>query len=451
MGPLIIERLNAVLPARVQKIALRVFDNEVPSIFLTLYQGDKFYVGFLGSELYGLNVPCETDVWRNAAPSKNQAAFRHHLINTELSALQSMLGLWVMDFKHKDGKKRQLVIEPGKKGYCLLLLQYRDENGRIIAFHGAQEDKTKRRKVGQIYALPDSPLNPLSPQSTKKQTVSQPMDPQKRRLLLEKKRLLRLQKNLKKDVQKLGEPNRLYAQGHVLMGHLDSVIKGQKEVTLETGDAQALTIDLRPDKTPVQNMELKFSKAKKAQRGLEKIKPRLIALEVRFRIIQDLMAQEDLRVEDVDQVLSKKALAPSARRKAALQGKALPWRRFQITDEAFVWVGKNARGNDALTFHHAKGKDIWMHIRDASGAHVIVPARFIKEMKVVEGAAQLAAHFSPLRHDTRVDIRRTERKNLRKPGKGAAPGRVLVSAEENMTITPDPSWVIEILRQEKPA
>jgi predicted ribosome quality control (RQC) complex YloA/Tae2 family protein len=114
-------------------------------------------------------------------------------------------------------------------------------------------------------------------------------------------------------------------------------------------------------------------------------------------------------------------------------------------------VGKNARGNDALTFHHAKGKDIWMHIRDASGAHVIVPARFIKEMKVVEGAAQLAAHFSPLRHDTRVDIRRTERKNLRKPGKGAAPGRVLVSAEENMTITPDPSWVIEILRQEKPA
>ena len=451
MTPLIVERLNAVLPARVQKMALRVGNHDAPLALLTLYQGDKFHVGFLGAELYGLHTPCDTDAWHAALPSKNQAAFRHHLTNTELSAQKSLLGVWVLDFKHKDGKKRQLIIEPGKTHYCLLLLQYRDEQARVIAFHGAPEDKTKRRKVGQIYTLPEAPLRPLSTQKIKKQTVSQPIAPQKRRLLLEQKRLQRLQKNLKKDINKLGAPDRLYAQGHGLMGILETITKGQTEVTLDTEHDPKLMIDLRPDKTPVQNMELKFTKAKKAQRGLEKIKPRLIAVEVQLRIIQELLTQDDVTQEAVTQVLSKKALAPSARRKSALQGKSMPWRRFQITADAFVWVGKNARGNDALTFHHAKGKDIWMHIRDASGAHVIVPERFIKDPKVMAAAAQLAAYFSPLRNDTRVDIRRTERKNLRKPGKGAAPGKVLVAAEDNMTIAPDPSWMIEILRQEKPA
>ena len=66
-------------------------------------------------------------------------------------------------------------------------------------------------------------------------------------------------------------------------------------------------------------------------------------------------------------------------------------------------------------------------------------------------AAQLAAHFSPLRHEGKVQIRRTARKNVRKPGKGAAPGKVLVASEENSVIETDPVWVAALLQQEKPA
>ena len=450
MGPSMLERLKALGPARVQKIALRLDHDETPSCMLTLYNGDKLHVGFLGSESYCENTPCEQVSWGEAKPSKSQAAFRHHLLNTELTQAQINQGTFVFNFKHKDEKPRQLIIEPGKKSYCVLLLQVKDSVARLIAFHGSSEDKNKRRKVGQVYNQPHEPFKSFTNRATSQPKAS-PTNPLLLRLKAETKRLKRLQKNIQKDIAKLGDPEKLYTQGHLLTAHLGTVSKGQKEALLQTAQGQQVQINLRPDKTPAQNMELIFSKAKKAQRGLEKIKPRLLAIEVRLRILSEMMSQHNLSVEEVNQILSQKALAPSARRKAALAGRAKPWRCFQVTDTAYVWVGKNARGNDELTFHHAKGKDIWLHIRDAAGAHVIVPERFSQEPQVMLAAAQLAAHFSPLRHEGKVQIRRTARKNVRKPGKGAAPGKVLVASEENSVIETDSVWVAALLQQEKPA
>jgi predicted ribosome quality control (RQC) complex YloA/Tae2 family protein len=35
-------------------------------------------------------------------------------------------------------------------------------------------------------------------------------------------------------------------------------------------------------------------------------------------------------------------------------------------------VGRTGRANDELTFHHAAPDDVWLHARDAAGAHVIL-------------------------------------------------------------------------------
>ena len=99
MGPSMLERLKALGPARVQKIALRLDHDETPSCMLTLYNGEKLHVGFLGSESYCENTPCEQVSWSEAKPSKSQAAFRHHLLNTELTQAQINQGAFVFNFK----------------------------------------------------------------------------------------------------------------------------------------------------------------------------------------------------------------------------------------------------------------------------------------------------------------------------------------------------------------
>jgi predicted ribosome quality control (RQC) complex YloA/Tae2 family protein len=38
-----------------------------------------------------------------------------------------------------------------------------------------------------------------------------------------------------------------------------------------------------------------------------------------------------------------------------------------------IWIGKNARANDRLTFQLAHPRDLWFHIQGAPGAHVILP------------------------------------------------------------------------------
>jgi len=37
-----------------------------------------------------------------------------------------------------------------------------------------------------------------------------------------------------------------------------------------------------------------------------------------------------------------------------------------------IWIGKNARSNDILTFQCAHPKDLWFHTKDVPGAHVIL-------------------------------------------------------------------------------
>jgi predicted ribosome quality control (RQC) complex YloA/Tae2 family protein len=110
-------------------------------------------------------------------------------------------------------------------------------------------------------------------------------------------------------------------------------------------------------------------------------------------------------------------------------------------------VGRGARQNDDLTFHHSAPDDIWLHVREAPGAHVILrwgregnpPARDLEE------AAVLAALGSDARHAGVVPVDWTRRKYVRKPRK-AAPGAVIPGRVQTLFVEPDPG-VEERLRE----
>jgi predicted ribosome quality control (RQC) complex YloA/Tae2 family protein len=101
-------------------------------------------------------------------------------------------------------------------------------------------------------------------------------------------------------------------------------------------------------------------------------------------------------------------------------------------------VGRGARFNDDLTFHHSSPGDVWLHARHTAGAHVILrwqgaerpPARDLEE------AAILAALHSKARTSGSVPVDWTFRKYVRKPRK-SPPGQVLVEREETLFVEPD--------------
>jgi hypothetical protein len=129
-----------------------------------------------------------------------------------------------------------------------------------------------------------------------------------------------------------------------------------------------------------------------------------------------------------------------------------PYRAFAGASGTRILVGRGAADNDALTLHVARPHDLWLHAKDRTGAHVIVPlpkgASCPAELLVE--AAHLAAHFSDARDDAVVDVQYTPRRYLRKP-RGSAPGAVIVDREKVMALRRDDAVLRRLLESEATA
>jgi predicted ribosome quality control (RQC) complex YloA/Tae2 family protein len=116
----------------------------------------------------------------------------------------------------------------------------------------------------------------------------------------------------------------------------------------------------------------------------------------------------------------------------------VPFRCFSLEHDYEVWVGRNAKQNDALTFRHARKYDLWMHARGVAGSHVVLrlPNRDARPGKpILEQAAAIAAYFSKAQGSSLVPVIVTPRKYVRKP-KGAATGAVAVEREDVLLVEP---------------
>ncbi len=113
------------------------------------------------------------------------------------------------------------------------------------------------------------------------------------------------------------------------------------------------------------------------------------------------------------------------------------FRKFEISPNATLYVGKDSKNNDELTFGFGKPNDYWFHLRGGSGSHCIL--KYNGEGKppkdVLEKSASIAAYYSSQRNGGFVPVIYTQRKYVRKP-KGANPGSVVVAKEEVIMVEP---------------
>jgi len=71
-------------------------------------------------------------------------------------------------------------------------------------------------------------------------------------------------------------------------------------------------------------------------------------------------------------------------------------RSFVSHDGLAIWVGKSRDENLELTFKHARGNDIWMHVRGRPGAHAVIPLHSGKSapLETLLDAAHLTIYYS---------------------------------------------------------
>lgn len=101
--------------------------------------------------------------------------------------------------------------------------------------------------------------------------------------------------------------------------------------------------------------------------------------------------------------------------------------------------GRSAAENHDVTFKLAKREDLWFHVLDAPGGHLILRNREGRANREdITEAAGVAAFLSERRTEAAVDVQYTERKHVHPAGGGK--GRVRVSHAEVIRVPPlDPA------------
>lgn len=101
-----------------------------------------------------------------------------------------------------------------------------------------------------------------------------------------------------------------------------------------------------------------------------------------------------------------------------------------------VLVGKNNQENDYLTLKIAKENDIWFHVKDMQGSHVIlVTDKKNPSQETINKVASISAYYSKAKLSSNVPVDYTLVKYVKKPSK-AKPGMVIYTDQKTVNVQP---------------
>ena len=101
-----------------------------------------------------------------------------------------------------------------------------------------------------------------------------------------------------------------------------------------------------------------------------------------------------------------------------------------------LYVGKNNKENDWLTFNFANKSDIWFHTKDVHGSHVILKCGDIEVSDdTLVKCAKITAEHSKAKNSSNVPVDYCKVKFVRKPN-GAKPGMVIFTNNKTIYVNP---------------
>ena len=264
-------------------------------------------------------------------------------------------------------------------------------------------------------------------------------------------RAVRKAVNRKNELEECKGKEQLKIYGDLINSNLYALEKGALFYDLENyyDNNEIVRIPADPTLTPSQNSQKYYKEYRKKQVAEEKLKGFIEQAEQEAVYLESVL-DELTRAETEREITAikdelRKAGFLSSRTQKMVRDKKLPPRKF-ITDDGFtVYVGRNNVQNDELTLKTAKNYDMWFHVKDAAGSHVIAVSDKAKPFtdKLIRQAAMLAALHSKAHASSNVAVDYTTVKNVHKPN-GAKFGMVIYDNYNTEYVTPNEDELKEI-------
>ena len=260
-----------------------------------------------------------------------------------------------------------------------------------------------------------------------------------------------------KELEATYDRERLRQLGDIVTANMHRITKGQTVLRAEDfydEEMKEIDIPISPLLSPHQNAAT-FYKDYTRMKNAEKELTRQIELgEEEHSYLRSVLeeldrASTDQELEEIKQELQGGGyLKADAGKKKMKQAKSAPM-RFVSTDGYPIYVGRNNRQNDELTFKSARKDDLWCHASKVHGSHVIIVCNGTTPPDdTITQAAQLAAYYSEHKGGQNLSVDVTPVKQVKKLT-GAKPGMVIYHTYRTVIVNPYADIVVDQLNAEK--
>ncbi len=249
---------------------------------------------------------------------------------------------------------------------------------------------------------------------------------------------------------------RLRQLGDILTANLHCIQKGQTTAACEDfydEDMKTIEIPLSPILSPQQNAA-KFYKDYGRMKTAEKELTRQISLakeELQYlrSVLEELnRAATEQELEEIRRELQEGSYVKADSSKKRIKTAKLPPMHFVSTDGYEIYVGRNNKQNDGLTFRSARKDDLWLHASKVHGSHVIIACAGVTPPdNTVTQAAQLAAYYAETAGGQNIPVDVTPVKQVKKIPNGK-PGMVIYHSYRTVIVNPYPDIVVDALNAE---
>ena len=263
----------------------------------------------------------------------------------------------------------------------------------------------------------------------------------------------KIQNELKKNRDKLKKQERellatdnaeIFRQkGELLNTFLNQVPNDKSNVTLENYYTnEPIEIALNPALSPVQNAQRYFHRYQKLKQAVKFLGEQIAKTKETIHYLESV--ESNLENADVAEIADiREELIQTGYIKQKYRNKKqkmLPPEKYQAEDGTIILVGKNNLQNEQVSFKLSRRGDLWFHVKDIPGSHVLITGNANPSDETITFAGELAAYFSKARYSNLVQVDVLDVKKLHKPT-GTAPGFVTYDREKTIRVTPDESVI----------
>lgn len=252
----------------------------------------------------------------------------------------------------------------------------------------------------------------------------------------EKKRLIQ-----EKQLKSTEKMDTIKKYGELLLAYQASILSGDYADVYDYYENKNIKIPMDKSMSVIENSNRYFRRYAKLKRTREETAIFLKETEESLLHMKSIMASLDTaeNSDDLDEIREEMAecgyIKKHSSKKKKKSVKSLPL--HYVTDRGYdIYIGKNNFQNDELTFHIARGDDIWFHAKEMPGSHVILVTKGedVPDSEY-ETAACLAAYYSTGRQSKKTEVDYVRDRFVKKPN-GAKPGYVIYHTNYSMTVQP---------------